>query len=113
PILSGVLCFTPIARAIGVRRLAFIASFVVFALSLIPAQEYQRHVAGMQFTEDQPWIPAFNIFYRLGMDGIALPLILLTTFTTVLVVLAEWKSITRRVEAYMASFLIMEGLMIG
>ena len=56
---------------------------------------------------------AFNIYYHLGVDGIAVPLILLTSFTTVLVVIAGWEVIEKRVAQYMAAFLIMSGLMIG
>ena len=60
-----------------------------------------------------PWIPAFNSKYALGVDGIALPLIILTAFITVPVVIAAWNSVTKRVAQYLAAFLIMEGLMIG
>jgi len=67
----------------------------------------------MQFSESASWVPTFNIHYSLGIDGISMPLILLTTFTTVLVVIAGWEVIQRRVSQYMAAFLIMEGLMIG
>jgi len=67
----------------------------------------------MQFVERLPWIAAFGIEYFIGIDGIALPLILLTTFMTVLVVLAGWVVIEDRLSLYMGSFLILEGLMIG
>ena len=67
----------------------------------------------MQFVERQPWIDRFNIEYFLGVDGISLPLILLTTFLTIIVVIAGWRVIQTRVAQYFASFLIMEGLMIG
>ena len=59
------------------------------------------------------WIPAFNINYHLGVDGIAVPLILLTSFTTLIVVIAGWQVITKNIAQYMAAFLIMSGLMIG
>ncbi|MGZ8252839.1 MAG: NADH-quinone oxidoreductase subunit M, partial [Methylophilaceae bacterium] len=65
------------------------------------------------FQEGFRWIPAFNINYHLGVDGISVPLILLTSFTTVIVVIAGWEVIEKRVAQYMASFLIMSGLMIG
>ena len=67
----------------------------------------------MQFVERAPWIPAFQIFYHLGVDGISMPLVLLTTFTTVLVVIAGQEVIEHRASQYMASFLILEGLMVG
>lgn len=69
--------------------------------------------ASMQFTEQFVWIESFNINYHLGIDGIALPLIMLTALMTVLVVLAGWEVIKQRPAQYMAAFLIMEGLMIG
>ena len=71
-----------------------------------------RHRA-MQFQENIPWIDAFSARYHLGIDGISMPLIILTTFTTVLVVLAGWQVIQDKTAQYMAAFLIMEGLMIG
>jgi NADH-quinone oxidoreductase subunit M len=67
----------------------------------------------MQFAEQMPWVATFNINYALGIDGISMPLILLTSFTTVLVIIAGWEVIQNKVSQYMAAFLIMEGLMIG
>ena len=67
----------------------------------------------MQFVELGKWIPTFNINYHLGVDGISMPLIILTTFSTVLVVAAGWEVIQEKVSQYMAAFLIMEGMMIG
>jgi NADH-quinone oxidoreductase subunit M len=68
---------------------------------------------GFQFQERFLWIASFNINYHLGADGLAVPLILLTSFTTVIVVISAWEVIEKRVAQYMASFLIMSGLMIG
>jgi NADH-quinone oxidoreductase subunit M len=67
----------------------------------------------MQYVELRDWIPAFNIHYHLGVDGISLLLILLTSFTTILVVIAGWQVIQEKVAQYLAAFLIMEGVMIG
>ena len=67
----------------------------------------------MQFVEERDWIPAFNAWYSLGVDGIAMPLILLTTFITPLVVIASWTVIEKKPAQYYAAFLILEGLMIG
>jgi NADH-quinone oxidoreductase subunit M len=67
----------------------------------------------MQFQENIPWIDAFSANYHLGVDGISMPLIILTTFTTILVVLAGWQVIQKKTAQYMAAFLIMEGLMVG
>src|SRR5687768_8706409 len=95
PIAGGVLCL--FRTGLDFRHTALITSGVVFVLSLVPAAAFDRSTAALQFVESIPWIDSLNIFYRLGVDGISLPLIVLTTFTTVLVVLAGWKSITRRV----------------
>ena len=67
----------------------------------------------MQFVERMPWIRAFNVEYYLGVDGFSMPLILLTTFLTPIVVLAGWNVIRSRTAEYFAAFLILEGLMIG
>jgi NADH-quinone oxidoreductase subunit M len=67
----------------------------------------------MQFTEQHDWIPALYSSYSLGVDGIAMPLILLTTFITPLVVIASWTVIEKKPGQYYAAFLILEGLMIG
>jgi NADH-quinone oxidoreductase subunit M len=67
----------------------------------------------MQFVEKAPWIDRFNVNYHLGLDGISLWLVLLTAFINVIVVMAGWEVITRKVNQYMASFLILSGLMIG
>jgi NADH-quinone oxidoreductase subunit M len=67
----------------------------------------------MQFIEHARWIPTWNAQYYVGVDGISMPLILLTSFTSVLVVIAGWKSVDKRVSQYFAAFLILEGAMIG
>jgi NADH-quinone oxidoreductase subunit M len=67
----------------------------------------------MQFSELEPWIATFSVNYHLGVDGFSVPLILLTTFFGVLVVISSWEVIQDRVQQYMAAFLIMEGLMVG
>ena len=82
-------------------------------LSTLLYTHFDSATAVMQFQENVPWIEAFNVNYHLGVDGISMPLIILTTFTTVLVVLAGWEVIQDKTAQYMAAFLIMEGLMIG
>src|SRR5258708_33847673 len=67
----------------------------------------------MQFVERAPWISTIHSEYYIGVDGISMPLILLTTFTTLLIVIASWANIEKRVVQYFAAFLILEGLMIG
>jgi len=111
PIVGGV--FVLMSGDTGARRLALTFAVATFVLSLLLYGGFDTSTAQMQFTEFQPWLPSFNVNYHLGIDGIALPLILLTTFVTVLVIIAGWESIQYRVAQYMAAFLILEGIMIG
>jgi NADH-quinone oxidoreductase subunit M len=67
----------------------------------------------MQFVERTPWIAAIHSDFHIGVDGISMPLILLTTFTTLLIVIAGWQNVHKRVTQYFAAFLLLEGLMIG
>ncbi|MGI9310713.1 MAG: NADH-quinone oxidoreductase subunit M [bacterium] len=114
PILAGVLILgVGDRRAELARRLALGFSLAEMLLAVPLYTEFNSAVATMQFTEQARWIDAFNIDYALGVDGISMPLILLTVLLTVIVVIAGWKSITVRAAQYMAAFLIMEGLMIG
>ena len=69
--------------------------------------------AGMQFVENVSWIARLNANYALGVDGISMPLVLLTTFLTPFVVVAGWKVIETKPAQYFAAFLILEGLMVG
>jgi len=69
--------------------------------------------AGMQFEELAPWIARFNVNYHLGVDGISMPLILLNSLMTVLVVVAHWEVVTEKVSQYLAAFLVMSGLING
>jgi NADH-quinone oxidoreductase subunit M len=95
------------------RLLALVVSAATFVLSILLYAAFDTSTAAMQFTELKPWIETFDIFYYLGVDGFSVPLILLTTFFGPLVVIAGWEVIQEKVHQYMASFLIMEGLMVG
>jgi NADH-quinone oxidoreductase subunit M len=88
-------------------------SLAALALSIPLFTAFNTRTADMQFVEHTPWIPSIHADFNIGVDGISMPLILLTTFTTVLIVIAGWQSVTRRVSQYFAAFLILEGLMIG
>ncbi|WP_322522315.1 NADH-quinone oxidoreductase subunit M [Guyparkeria halophila] len=123
PILS-LLVWLPIAAGLAVmlfgerrgasaRWFALIVSVVVFLISLGLIVGFNTQTAAMQFVEHLPWIPAFGINYALGVDGISMPLIVLTTFTTILVVVAAWDVIKDKAHQYLAAFLIMEGMMNG
>lgn len=115
PILSGIaVLFTADDNNPGPTRwLALAGSLVSFLVTIPLYTHFNFADGGFQFQEGFRWIPAFNINYHLGVDGIAVPLILLTSFTTVIVVISAWEVIEKRVAQYMAAFLIMSGLMIG
>ncbi|MBI3569933.1 MAG: NADH-quinone oxidoreductase subunit M [Gammaproteobacteria bacterium] len=115
PILGGVLVLAtgPDARAPLARQLALAVSILTLLVTLPLYTGFNAHTSAMQFVEDYPWIQALSIRYHLGIDGISLLLILLTSFSTVLVIVSAWTVIQKKVAQYLAAFLIMEGLMIG
>ncbi|MFQ5547316.1 MAG: NADH-quinone oxidoreductase subunit M [Woeseia sp.] len=100
-------------RAGGMRVLALLVSLLTFLLSTFIYSSFDTTTADMQFVERLSWIPSFDVYYYLGVDGISAPLILLTTFLTPLVVIAGWDNIKARPAQYFAAFLFLEGLMIG
>lgn len=115
PVFAGflVLLTGDDKNASSARWIALLGSLAAFAVTVPLYTGFNPADGGFQFQEGYNWIPTFNIHYHLGADGIAVPLILLTSFTTVLVVIAAWEVIQKRVAQYMAAFLIMSGLMIG
>ena len=115
PILGGILILSTGGdrNAQLARKIALGFSVGTFLLSLSIYADFDITTASMQFVERYQWIESLHIQYFLGVDGISMPLIILTTLLTIIVVIAGWEVITKRVAQYMASFLIMEGLMIG
>ena len=114
PIIGGVLVLGSGDRAPNVSRwLALSVAILTFLLSIPLYTGFDTGTAQMQFVENSPWIPAFDVNYHLGVDGISMPLILLTTFVTILVIIAGWEVIQYKPSQYMAAFLIMEGVMVG
>ena len=114
PILGG---FATLAlgneRAAAARWFATAVAAVTLALSVLLFTGFDFVAPGMQFVEDRAWIPAYDIRYHLGADGISVALIGLTTLTSLLVLISAWTSIDKRVSQYYAAFLVLEGLMIG
>jgi len=115
PILFGLvlLAMGKDSQASSVRGVALLGAVLGFVVTLPLFFDFDRGTAAMQFVEMRPWIPALSVNYHLGVDGLSVWLILLTAFITVITVIAGWVSITERVAQYMASFLILSGLMIG
>ena len=114
PILGGVLVlFIGDRQPAGARKITLVVAIATFLLTLPLYAQFNTDTHLMQFVERHSWIPEFNIEYFVGIDGISMPLILLTSFTTVIVVISSWEVIQYRVAQYMAAFLFMEGFMIG
>jgi len=115
PIIFGVLVLMKGGehRVAQARLLALIGSLVSFMITLLIVLGFNPAAHGMHFVEKLPWIPRFNVFYHLGIDGLSLWFIPLTAFITVLVVIAGWEVIEKRVAQYMGAFLILSGAMIG
>ena len=124
PLLSLII-WLPIIAGIGVlatggdrnaqtaRWIALAGSVAGFLVAIPLYTRFDSLTNAMQFVEYSPWIERFNIHYHLGIDGIAMPLILLNCFTTPLVVIAGWQVISKRVSQYMGAFLIMSGIVNG
>ena len=121
PILSTVI-FLPLAGAFlllfmksdrAVKVTALITGIINLPISLILYSKFSQTTSLFQFGEHIPWIPSYNINYTLGIDGITIFLILLTTLLTPICVLCSWTAIEKRVKEFMFCILIMETAMIG
>jgi NADH-quinone oxidoreductase subunit M len=110
---GGLVLWIGSGRPKLAKQVALAASVLTFVASIPLYTGFDATSASMQFVERTPWIGRFNAYYWLGIDGISLPLILLTTFLTPLVVIAGWEVIKARPAQYFASFLMLEGMMIG
>ncbi len=114
PIIGGLMVLASGDReANATKWTALVVAVLTFLVSLPLWFAFDSSTAQMQFVERVPWVPSFDVEYYLGVDGIAMPLIILTTFITPLVVIAGWEVIKFRPSQYMAAFLIMEGVMVG
>jgi NADH-quinone oxidoreductase subunit M len=113
PIVGGFAALAFGDRAIVAKWLSLIVSGLSLLLSVPLWTSFKTGTAEMQFVERAPWISTIHSEYYIGVDGISMPLILLTTLTTVLIVIASWQNVEKRVAQYFGAFLILEGLMIG
>jgi len=126
PILSLVI-FLPLVGALFIvfvrgeaadiarnaRAVALWTSLATFLLSLALWLQFDTTTSAFQFEERALWMPAFNIAYHVGVDGISMLFVLLTTLLTPVCILASWQSITERVKEYIVAFLVMETMMVG
>jgi len=119
-----VLTFLPVAGTLAllllrdddhvwIRRLALATAVVEFGLSLLLFRGFNSQVAGYQWEEFHAWIPQPPIHYHLGIDGLSLFLVLLTTLLTPISILASWKSIDQRVKGFFICLLVLETGVIG
>jgi NADH-quinone oxidoreductase subunit M len=115
PMVFGVLVLATGSdrNAHAARVLALIGAALGFVVTLPLYSGFSTALGGFQYVEKLEWIEALNVHYHLGIDGISLLLLLLNSFTTVIVVIAGWEIIQKRVAQYMASFLFLSGLMNG
>jgi NADH-quinone oxidoreductase subunit M len=115
PMIFGVLVLATGSdrNAHTARVLALIGAALGFVVTLPLYSGFSNALGGFQYVEKLQWIEALNVHYHLGIDGISLLLLLLNSFTTVIVVIAGWEIIQKRVAQYMASFLFLSGLMNG
>ncbi len=123
PLLS-LLIWVPILGVIPVlmvgdkrpqlaRHVGMVVALITIGLSLPLYFDFNTNTYAMQFREHLSWIPTLKIYYDLGVDGISMPLILLTNFTTLLVMMATYTMVKDRVAQYVAAFLVMQGMVVG
>ncbi|KAA8920304.1 NADH-quinone oxidoreductase subunit M [Xanthomonas sontii] len=112
PIIGGALVLA-LRDARAARWASLLVALLTFALSLPLLTGFDYASDALQFVETHAWIPAYDIGYNLGADGIAVALIVLTTLVTVLALIGAWTSIDKRVNQYVAAFLILEGVTVG
>jgi NADH-quinone oxidoreductase subunit M len=123
PYILTLVTFVPLAGALllmllprrdrDIRIFSLVISLLAFALSLHLPVHLHRGQPGFQFEIDKPWISSPNIHYHMGIDGISLWLVVLTTFLTPLCVLISWKSVHDRVKEFFILLLILETALIG
>ena len=113
PIVGGFVVLGLGHRATLAKWMSLAVSGLALLLSIPLWTWFKTGTPEMQFVERAPWISTIHSEFYIGVDGISMPLILLTTFTTLLIVIAGWQNVEKRVAQYFGAFLILEGLMIG
>ncbi|HEY8613941.1 MAG TPA: NADH-quinone oxidoreductase subunit M, partial [Roseomonas sp.] len=126
PLLS-LLTFLPLAGVVAIlavrgdeatvasnaRWTALWTSLIVFVLSLILWFRFDPSTADAQFVERMAWLPEFGVNYHMGVDGISMLFVLLSTLLTPICILASWEAVQNRVREYMIAFLVLETMMVG
>lgn len=110
-LFAAIVTFWPNVKT--VRPLALGFSLIEFLISLLALQQFDKTTAALQLVEKYPWIERFGISYYLGLDGISLWLVLLTTFLTPIIILGSWTAIENRVKGFHASIFVLQTAMLG
>ncbi len=113
PTFGALLIWLLIKNENMVRWTALLVSIATFIVTLPLIFSFDRSTSHMQFEEFHHWIPAFNINYQLGVDGISMPFIVLTGLLIIICIISAWQCIQTRVKEYMIAFLILETTLIG
>lgn len=120
--LLSLLIFLPIVLALAVtawpqkstlRYLALAGSLVEFVVSIFVLIQFDKASPALQLVEKRVWVERLGISYFLGVDGISLMLVMLTTFLTPVIILASWKSIDERIKGFHASLFVLQTAMLG
>lgn len=113
PLLGAIFLYlTPRTQENTIRQIALNSSLITFVISLWIWVAFDQSTAQFQFVEDYTWLPSLNIHYTLGLDGISLFFVILTTFLTPICILVGWDTIKSQLKEYMILFLILEALVI-
>ena len=107
PMVGAILiAFIPDKQTDSIKGVSLVIAFITFLLSVFLWAGFDKVASGMQFTEKMTWVTSLGIRYHLGIDGISLLLIILTTILTVLCILASWNSVKHGVKGYFISMLV-------
>ncbi|WP_395710792.1 NADH-quinone oxidoreductase subunit M [Reyranella sp.] len=117
PLVGALFCLVVNGPKEAVERncksIAIVTSLVTFLISLLLWARFDVTKAGFQFEEKADWVPALHVGYHMGIDGISLFFVLLSTLLTPICILASWEAIHVRVKEYMVAFLVLETFMVG
>ena len=113
PLVGAIVIWLFVRGDQAVRWASLAVSVATFVVTLPLALKFDSGTAHMQFEEFAPWISAFNVNYQLGVDGISMPFVLLTSLLTIICIVSAWECIQNRVKEYMIAFLVLETTLIG
>ena len=110
---AALLLFFPRGADDAIRKVTLLVTIAEFLLSLVVVARFDVATAGMQLVERAPWIPQYGISYIVGVDGISLWILMLTTFIMPITILSTWSAVTKNVKEFMVFMLVLETAMVG